>query len=71
MSPLRPAAALLAFSAAALLSSCALVPAPLRLDHAQRLLDRPDFPAAAQAAPEWCRDALKTINHLEAQLERK
>jgi hypothetical protein len=31
---------------------------------------RPDFQQAAKAAPEWCRDALKTINALEAELER-
>jgi hypothetical protein len=30
---------------------------------------RPDFEAAALAAPEWCRDALKTINELEARVE--
>lgn len=43
----------------------------LRLDNSKRLLARPDFPAARAAAPEWCRDALKTINALEAQLESK
>lgn len=40
-----------------------------RLNNSQRLMARPDFPAAAQAAPEWCRDALKTINRLEHQIE--
>jgi hypothetical protein len=43
----------------------------LRLDNSRRLTERPDFPQAAQAAPEWCRDALKTINALELELERK
>jgi len=40
-----------------------------RLDNAARLMDRPDFPAAVNAAPEWTRDALKTINALEEELE--
>jgi hypothetical protein len=42
-----------------------------RHDNAARLVDRPDFDAARAAAPEWCRDALKTINALEYELERK
>lgn len=50
------------------LSACAST--PVQLNHADRLLARPDFPAARAAAPEWCRDALKTINALEADLER-
>jgi hypothetical protein len=52
-----------------LLAGCAS--APVRLDNSRRLIDRPDFNAARAAAPEWCRDAHKTINALEAQLERK
>ena len=48
-------------------SGCASV----RLDNSARLFARPDFPAARAAAPEWCRDALKTINQLEFQLESK
>ena len=40
-------------------------------DNAARLIARPDFDAARAAAPEWCRDALKTINALEYELERK
>lgn len=39
------------------------------MDNAKRLMERPDFPQAASAAPEWCRDALKTINSLERKLE--
>lgn len=42
-----------------------------RLNNSQRLINRPDFPAATQAAPEWVRDALKTINSLEYELERQ
>ena len=40
-------------------------------DNAARLMQHPDYPPAASAAPEWCRDALKTINALEYELERK
>ena len=39
------------------------------LDNSKRLQGRADFPAAAMAAPEWVRDALKTINALEYRLE--
>ena len=38
-------------------------------DSAKRLMARDDFPQAASAAPEWCRDALKTVNRLEHELE--
>lgn len=50
-------------------SGCAT--APVRLENSARLIARPDFAAARAAAPEWCRDALKTINQLEHELERK
>ena len=43
----------------------------VRLDNAKRLMARKDFQTARDAAPEWCRDALKTINALELQLEKK
>lgn len=36
-----------------------------------RLLARPDFEAAAKASPEWVRDALKTVNSLEADVQRE
>lgn len=49
------------------MTSCTMV----RHDNAARLMARPDFQAAKTAAPEWCRDALKTINALEYELERK
>lgn len=38
-------------------------------ENASRLISRPDFNSAALAAPEWVRDALKTINALEEELE--
>ena len=43
----------------------------VELDNAQRLIARPDFEDAKTAAPEWCRDALKTINNLEYEIERQ
>ncbi len=52
----------------ATLSGCSVFHA--RLDNAQRLIARPDFEQAKLAAPEWCRDALKTINELELEIER-
>ena len=51
------------------LSGCALF--HTRLNNSERLINRPDFPQAREAAPEWCRDALKTINELEYLLERQ
>lgn len=53
---------------AVLLASCAT---HARYDNAQRLIARKDFEAARVAAPEWCRDALKTINELELEIERR
>ena len=52
---------------ALMLSGCAMFHA--RYNNAERLINRPDFNAAKAAAPEWCRDALKTINELEWRLE--
>lgn len=59
--------AILSLCAALLFGGCAHV----RLDNSERLVARPDFEAAKTAAPEWCRDALKTINALELELERQ
>lgn len=53
--------------AAMALSACQFRP---RLNNAERLIARPDFDKASQCAPEWCRDALKTINELEMEIER-
>lgn len=55
------------FLACSILTSCVHV----KLDNSQRLIARPDFQAAVRAAPEWTRDALKTINDLEFQIESK
>ena len=47
------------------LSGCVSV----KLENSARLMARPDFEAATIAAPEWVRDALKTINELEQRVE--
>jgi len=51
----------------ALLSGCATV----RLNNSDRLIAHPQFRDAARAAPVWTSDALKTINRLEAEIERR
>ena len=61
--------AITAMMAAILLSGCSAFHA--RLDNSARLMQRRDFPAAKAAAPEWCRDALKTINALEMEIEKQ
>lgn len=40
-------------------------------ENVRRLADHPEFPAAAQAAPEFTREALKTVAELELELERR
>jgi len=50
-----------------LLSGCVSV----KLNNSERLLQHPEFEKAALAAPEFTREALKTINRLEYDLERK
>ena len=55
--------------AAAMLSGCSVFHA--RLNNAERLINRADFDVARLAALEWCRDALKTINYLEMEIERQ
>jgi hypothetical protein len=42
-----------------------------KLANSERLIAHPQFRAAAQAAPDFTREALKTINRLEYELERK
>jgi hypothetical protein len=56
------------FPAVTFLAGCASAP---KFDNSARLMRRADFPAAAAAAPEWCRAALKKINALEYELERR
>jgi hypothetical protein len=50
-----------------LMSGCVSV----KLENSGRLMRHPEFPAAAQAAPEFTREALKTINGLEYEIERR
>ena len=50
-----------------LMSGCVSV----TLENSARLMRHPEFPAAAQAAPEFTREALKTINGLEYEIERR
>jgi len=42
-----------------------------KLENVRRLADHPEFPAAAEAAPEFTREALKTVAELEYELERR
>ena len=50
-----------------LLTGCVSV----KLNNSERLMEHPEFEAAAQAAPAFTTEALKTINELEYELERK
>jgi hypothetical protein len=52
---------------ALLLTGCVSV----RLDNSQRLMEHPGFRKAALASPAFVEEALKTINRLEYELERK
>lgn len=42
-----------------------------KTESTKRLMERPDFPMAAEAAPEWVRAALKETARLEYELERR
>ena len=59
---------LTALTLAILISGCNT---HVRLNNAERLINRADFDVARTTAPEWCRDALKTINELELEIERR
>jgi len=55
-----------------LLISTAGCIAPMQeLENVRRLADHPEFPAAAEAAPEFTREALRTVAELEYELERR
>jgi len=41
------------------------------LNGVKTLTDHPQFHRAAQHAPEWTREALRTVADLEYQIERK
>ncbi|MBX3736727.1 MAG: hypothetical protein KF715_08565 [Candidatus Didemnitutus sp.] len=55
--------------ACALLAGCAS--APVQLNNSDRLIQHPQFKKAAQAAPEFVSEALKTINRLEHEIESR
>ena len=42
-----------------------------KLNNSERLMEHPGFRKAAYASPEFVKEALKTINELEYELERK
>lgn len=50
-----------------LILSCAVMP---RMDNGARLIEHPQFPAAAKAAPELTIEFLNTIAELEAYIEK-
>lgn len=54
---------------ATMLSGCTTFHA--RLNNSERLINRADFDAAVNAAPEWVEEALLTINNLELEIERQ
>jgi hypothetical protein len=42
---------------------------PPAINHVERLLNHPQFPAARESAPDWARDALRTVNDLQRDLQ--
>ena len=53
-----------------LCAGCQTAPRPFPVsaeDNSKRLIQRPDFQKAAQAAPDWVKDALRTITRLETE----
>ena len=50
-----------------LMSGCVAV----KLDNSERLIKHPGFQKAALASPAFVEEALKTVNRLEYELERK
>jgi len=49
------------------LTGCASAP----LENAKRLIEHPEFKAAAVAAPNFTSDALLTINRLEYEIQKR
>ena len=45
--------------------------APVEYDNTKRLTAHPQFPRAAMEAPDFTRDALRTIAELEYEIERR
>ena len=42
-----------------------------RMENLQKLTNHPQFPKAAQTAPEFTKAALETVAELEYQIERR
>ena len=53
-----------------LLLACTGCQTMVELDNVQTLTEHPQFPKAAQAAPEFTRAALRTVADLEYRIER-
>jgi hypothetical protein len=64
----KPVPGFAILAALALTASGCAHKSTVTLDQTPRLMARPDFTAAASAAPEWTRDALKTIAQLEYEV---
>lgn len=45
--------------------------ATTKLNNVEEMVEHPQFPDAAKAAPEWTRSVLKRLANLEYQLEKK
>ena len=54
-----------------LLCACMGCQTITKLENVQKLTEHPQFPQAAQAAPEFTRAALRTVADLEYQIERR
>jgi hypothetical protein len=54
-----------------LLCACMGCRTPMELNNVQTLTTHPQFPRAAQAAPEFTEAALRTVADLEYQIERR
>ena len=54
-----------------LLCACTGCQTPVEYNNTKRLTAHPQFPRAAYNAPDFTREALKTIAELEWELERR
>lgn len=45
--------------------------ATTKLNNVEEMVEHPQFPDAAKAAPEWTKAVLKKLANLEYQLEKK
>lgn len=61
--------AIIALIIASMASGC--VTAPAGKSYADRLIDHPQFKAAAKAAPQFTKAALDTVADLESELRKR